>query len=113
MYEDPLTLSGVTFCVPSCKDLLPSAFLNKTGNSCTLTCAGDEVISSSVDNPQCKDACESSEYKDALTDLNNPRCVSSCKLLVPSAYINKAGDACTLRCESTEVIDGITDENNP
>eukprot|EP00828_Plagiopyla_frontata_P047387 TRINITY_DN873_c0_g1_i8.p1 TRINITY_DN873_c0_g1~~TRINITY_DN873_c0_g1_i8.p1 ORF type:complete len:2601 (+),score=459.84 TRINITY_DN873_c0_g1_i8:925-8727(+) len=112
-YIDAITNKNENRCVSSCKNLIPSAFITKAGNSCTRTCVGNEVISSSIDNPQCKDTCDGGEYIDALTNPSSPRCVSSCKLLVPSALINLDGKACTLRCKSTEVIDGITDEDKP
>ena len=89
----------------SCKDLLTSyiyegkAFkpgdTTYTINECVTSCSGDYPI------------------HDSLTDPLNPKCVSSCRDLIPSAFISKDGTRCTRICATDEVIDSITDEENP
>ena len=70
-------------------------------------------MTTDVDHPICASKCpDSAKYIDPLTNSNSKVCVSSCKNLLPTAYINKAGDTCTRSCEAGEVIDK-TDSDKP
>ena len=52
--------SSESVCVPSCKNLIPAAYINKAGNACTRSCAAGEVIDKTdLDKPKCTDTCPS------------------------------------------------------
>ena len=84
----------MVFCVSSCKNLSPSAYISQDETECVSECAINEVIDfiTDIDNPKCVISCPQTEYRDFITDPAHPRCVTSCKNLVPPAYINKYGD---------------------
>ena len=104
-----MTNSSESVCVTSCKNLIPTAYIK--GTICVRSCDKDEsenvlyIDFSSKDAPKCSASCPSGFYKDSLTNSDSPTCVNSCKNLIPTAYINKAGVACTRSCEAGEVID--------
>ena len=55
-----MTNSSESVCVPSCKNLIPAAYINKAGNACTRSCAAGEVIDKTdLDKPKCTDTCPS------------------------------------------------------
>ena len=113
MYEDPLTFIGTTFCVLSCKALTPIAYIDKDETTCTRECKTDGYIYidfSTEISPKCSAACPAElKYIDAITNANENRCVSSCKNLIPSAFINKDGDSCIRKCSSNEFISSSVD----
>ena len=113
MYEDPLTFKGTTFCVLSCKALTPIAYIDKDGKTCTRECKTDGYIYidfSDEMNPKCSAACPTKlKYIDAITNANEKRCVSSCKNLIPSAFISKDGNSCTRKCSNNEFISSSVD----
>ena len=37
-YIDELTSTSIKYCVPSCKNLIPTAFINKNGTKCVDKC---------------------------------------------------------------------------
>ena len=116
-YIDDLTYPTTKVCVSSCKNLIPTAYIK--GNKCVRSCGKDDsdnilfIDLSDKDEPKCSSSCPSEfRYKDFLTNSVAPICVNSCKNLIPSAYRNKAGDACVRECESIEILDK-TDPNMP
>ena len=111
-----MTNTSESVCVLSCKNLVPTAYIK--GTMCVRSCGKDEnnkvlfIDFSSKDAPKCSDSCPLGFYKESLTNSDLPTCVNSCKNLIPTAYINKAGDTCTRSCEAGEVIDK-TDSDKP
>ena len=89
-------------CVPSCKNLNPTAYIyvdkdNGNKETCISLCPFVEgsivneyyVDASDIDNPRCTKSCPADYYIDNLSDdiSNKVRmCVPSCKDLIPSAY---------------------------
>ena len=111
-YINSLTNSKAPVCVSSCKNLIPSAFINKEENQCVESCTYGEntfYIDDTNADPKCTDSCpEAALYLDDLTNPSSPICVSSCKNLIFSAFINKEGNKCVESCiydENTFYID--------
>ena len=66
-----------------------------------------------MNNPKCVSSC-GSNYIDSLTDSDKPRCILSCKNLIPTAYIKKSDTKeCTRGCETDYYIDSITNPDHP
>ena len=66
-----------------------------------------------LNNPKCVSSC-GSNYIDSLTDSAKPRCILSCKNLIPTAYIKKSDTKeCTRSCETDYYIDSITNPDHP
>jgi len=80
-------------CVPSCKNLIPTSYINLEGTGCVRECAAGQVIDkSNQDKPKCALICPPlAIYIDGLTNSSAPVCVPSCKNLLPTAYIFQNG----------------------
>ena len=110
-YLDTIT-DGVGIYVQSCKDLVPTAYINDDGSGvkkcvrkCPETADGKIYVDGITDpnNPECTKKCLNT-YIDTFTINGIKRCVSSCKNLEPTAYILKSDpinnnyDACVRAC---------------
>lgn len=87
-YIDSLTLPGTLFCVKSCKNLIPSSYIHTDGKQCVRKC--NIINELDIENPKCTESCPAgAPYLNNLTNPGSAICVSSCKNLLPSAFINK------------------------
>jgi len=114
-YIDELTYS-FPFCVPSCKNLIPTAYIDPTTADyfkCNRSCpAGYPHLdkTTTVDHPICVTDCPAeAPYKDQDTFPGLSVCVKSCKNLNPPAFANST--KCVRSC-SPQYID-TSDEDNP
>ena len=65
-------------------------------------CENEFIDFTNETNPKCSTKCPSDGliYIDSITTSGEKRCVSSCKELIPPAYIDIDGVACIRNCEN-------------
>ena len=68
------------FCVPSCKNLIPPAYISEDLTKCTRSCGTGKYIdfASDINNPKCVSDCPGGSFMDKLTDKDKWRCVTAC-----------------------------------
>ena len=102
--------ANLKLCVDSCKDLNPTAYIDEVTvgetiiKKCSTSCIGDlpKIDATDINNPKCASTCPDGAYIDTLTYVNKVVCVSSCKNLIPIiAYIDPNNNKCTRFCPAT------------
>ena len=56
-YIDSITVSGVSTCVLSCKNLEPAAYININDKECVSNCEGYYINDIDATNPKCVSSC--------------------------------------------------------
>ena len=129
-YLDTLTYENISLCVPSCRNLVPEAYVHvpkdENYNQCTRSAPNATHIylvpKSDTNELTFSDKCDDTyPYSDGLTITGLHICVKSCNNLNPPAFVHKTGEIseCFRDCSTSTTdpkklyIDPITNVAHP
>ena len=101
-----MTNSSESVCVPSCKNLLPTAYIIKSTKQCVRVCPSGTlpyIDDIKALHPECVALCSEGSNKliDTFTYSNLKVCTKLCKTLEPVAYIDPTvPETCVHSCPS-------------